>query len=79
MNDQRPERWTDLYLILAAEGRHVSKVEGDGHCLLEALEETFWRDYDIPYPIPAIIKDVALELVTNKEIYQILLLPTEPG
>ena len=67
MNDQGPERWTDLYPILAAEGRYVSKVEGNGHCLLEALEEAFWRDYDIPYPIPATIKDVAHELVTNNK------------
>ena len=65
MNDQGPERWTDLYSTLAAEGRHVSEVEGDGHCLLQALEEAFWRDYDIPYPIPKIIQDVAQELVTN--------------
>ena len=65
VNDQGPERWKDLYSILAAEGRHVSEVEGDGHCLLQALEEAFWRDYDIPYPIPKIIKDVAQELVTN--------------
>ena len=34
VNDQGPEKWTDLYAILAGEGRHVSKVEGDGHCLL---------------------------------------------
>ena len=34
VNDQGPERWTDLYSILAAEGRHVSEVEGDGYCLL---------------------------------------------
>ena len=43
----------------------VSEVEGDGHCLLQALEEAFWKDYDIPYPIPKIIQDVAQELVTN--------------
>ena len=65
VNDQGPERWTDLYSILAAEGRHVSEVEGDGHCLLQALEEAFWRDDDIPYPIPKIIQDVVQELVTN--------------
>ena len=65
VNDQGPERWTDLYSIFAAEGRHVSKVEGDGHCLLDALEEAFWRDYDIPYPISTIIQDVAHELVTS--------------
>ena len=63
VNDQGPERWTDLYSILAAGGRHVSKVEGEGHCLLGALEEAFWRDYDIPYP--TIIQDVAHELVKN--------------
>ena len=45
----------------------MSKVEGDGHCLLEDLEDAFWRDYDISYPIPAIIKDVAHELVTNNK------------
>ena len=44
VNDQGPEKWTDLYAILAGEGRHVSEVEGDGHCLLQALEEAFWRD-----------------------------------
>ena len=49
------------------EDRHVSKAEGDGHCLLEAIEEAFWRDYDIPYPIPTMIKDVAHELVTNNK------------
>ena len=65
VNDQGPEKWTDLYAILAGEGRHVSEVEGDGHCLLQALEEAFWRDYDIPYPIEKIIQDVAHELVTN--------------
>ena len=65
VNDQGPERWTDLYSILAAEGRHMSKVEGDWHCLLEALEEAFRRDYGIPYPISIIIQDVANELVTN--------------
>ena len=65
VNDQGPEKWTDLYAILAGEGRHVSEVEGDGHCLLQTLEEAFWRDYDIPYPIPKIIQDVAHELVTN--------------
>ena len=43
------------------------RLRGDGHCLLEALEEAFWRDNDIPYPIPAIIKDVAHELVTNNK------------
>ena len=65
VNDQGPEKWTDLYAILAGEGKYVSEVEGDGHCLLQALEEAFWRDYDIPYPIPKIIQDVAHELVTN--------------
>ena len=50
---------------LQLRGRHVSEAEGDGHCLLQALEEAFWRDYDIPYPIPKIIQDVAQELVTN--------------
>ena len=65
VNDQGPERWKDLYSILAAEGRHVSEVEGDGHCLLQALEEAFCRDCDIPCPIPKIIQDVAQELVTN--------------
>ena len=45
----------------------MSEVEGDGHCLLQALEEAFWRDYDIPHPIPKIIQDVAQELVTNKK------------
>ena len=64
VNDQGPEKWTDLYAILAGEGRHFSEVEVDGHCLLQALEEAFWRDYDIPYPIPKIIH-VAHELVTN--------------
>ena len=29
------------------------------------MEEAFWRDYDIPYPIEKIIQDVAHELVTN--------------
>ena len=43
----------------------MSEVEGDGHCLLQALEEAFWRDYDIPYPIPKIIQDVAQELMAN--------------
>ena len=66
VNDQGPEKWTDLYAILVGEGRHVSEVEGDEYCLLQALEEAFWRDYDIPYPIPKIIQDVvAHELVTN--------------
>ena len=65
VNDQGPERWKDLYSVLAAEDRHVSEVEGDGHCLLQALEEAFSRDYDIPYPIPKTIQDVAQELVTN--------------
>ena len=65
VNEQGPERWTNLYSILAAEGRHMSEVEGDGHCLLQALEKAFWRDYDFPYPIPKIIQDVAQELVTN--------------
>ena len=63
--DQGPKRLIDLYSILATEGKHVSKVEGDGHCLLETLEEAFWRDYGIPYPISTIIQDVAYELVTN--------------
>ena len=40
VNDQGPERWTDLYSILA-ESRHVLKVDGDEHCLLQALEEAF--------------------------------------
>ena len=65
VNDQGPEKWTDLCAILAGEGRYVSEVEGDGHCLLQALEKAFWRDHDIPYPIPKIIQDVAHELVTN--------------
>ena len=67
VSDQGPEKWTDLYSILAAEDKHVSKVEGDDHCLLEALEGAFWRDYDIPYPIPTMIKDVAHELVPNNK------------
>ena len=29
------------------------------------MEEAFWRDYDIPYPIEKIVQDVAHELVTN--------------
>lgn len=58
-------QWKDVKALLAMQDRHVVKIESQGHGLIETVQESLFRDYDVQLLTKDIISKAAHELVND--------------